>query len=86
MSVLQVLEPSRVLSVIHTFDCHTGEVTAVSKSFFDGSAIFYVVVQLSSVLVGRSVHDDAQNCGVADNVVSYIAVSFTSCTAPHHTA
>ena len=26
---LQVLEPSRVLSVIHTFDCHTGEVTAV---------------------------------------------------------
>lgn len=55
VSVLQVLEPSRVLSVIHTFDCHTGEVTAVSKSFFDSSAIFYVVVQLSSVLVGRSV-------------------------------
>ena len=55
MFVLQVLEPSRVLSVIHTFDCHTGEVTAVSKSFFDSSAVFYVVTQLSSLLVGRSV-------------------------------
>ena len=53
--VLQVLEPSRVLSVIHTFDCHTGEVTAVSKSFFDSSAVFYVAAQLSSPLVGRSV-------------------------------
>ena len=55
MFVLQVLEPSRVLSVIHTFECHTGEVTAVSKSLFDGSGVFYVVAQLSSVLVGRSV-------------------------------
>lgn len=28
---IKVLEPSRVLSVIHTFDCHTGEVTAVNS-------------------------------------------------------
>ena len=27
---LQVLEPSRVLSVIHSFDCHSGQVASVS--------------------------------------------------------
>jgi len=28
---IKVLEPSRVLSVIHSFDCHTGEVASVSS-------------------------------------------------------
>lgn len=87
MFVLQVLEPSRVLSVIHTFDCHTGEVTAVSKSFFDSSAVFDVVTHNSPPsLLEEALRDGTQNCGVADNVVSYVAVFFTSCTAPHHFA
>lgn len=29
----QVLEPSCVLSVMHSFDCHSGEVASVSKNF-----------------------------------------------------
>ena len=28
----QVLEPSRVLSVIHSFDCHSGEVASVGDN------------------------------------------------------
>ena len=86
MSVLQVLEPSRVLSVIHTFDCHTGEVTAVSKSFLIVRPFFTLSYNSPPSSSEEALHDDAQNCGVADNVVSYVAVSFTSCTAPHHTA
>ena len=86
MFVLQVLEPSRVLSVIHTFDCHTGEVTAVSKSFFDSSAVFYVVTQLSSLLVGRSVAWRHPELWCSRQRSLLRSCIFTSCTAPHHTA
>ena len=75
MFVLQVLEPSRVLSVIHTFDCHTGEVTAVIKV----SSIvrpFFTLSHNAPSLLEEALRDDTKNCGAADYVVSYIPVFF----------